>query len=311
MNILITGGAGYIGSTLVKHYLDRGNKVTVVDNLLYKQVSLSQYCYNKRFNFIKLDVRDSNELKKLVAAHDVIIPLAAIVGFPACERDKQLATDVNTGHIQTICKDLASGQRLIYPNTNSGYGVGGEDQECTEETPLNPITHYGETKCAAERCVLGHGGISLRLATVFGVSPRFRIDLLVNDFVYRAYKDGFIVLFEKDFKRNFIHVVDVCAAFLKMTSSYDKYKGEAFNVGLSSANLSKMQLCDKIKEYYPNFSVMADEIHTDPDKRDYIVSNKKLEDTGWQPQNSLDDGIQELTKFYPIVSSATSKFTNL
>ena len=277
MNILITGGAGYIGSTLVKHYLETGNRVTVVDNLLYKQVSLSQYCNNKRFNFIKLDVRDSNELK----------------------------------NIQTICKDLASGQRLIYPNTNSGYGVGGEDQECTEETPLNPITHYGETKCAAERCVLGHGGIALRLATVFGVSPRFRIDLLVNDFVYRAYKDGFIVLFEKDFKRNFIHVVDVCAAFLKMTSSYDKYKGEAFNVGLSSANLSKMQLCDKIKEYYPNFSVMADEIHTDPDKRDYIVSNKKLEDTGWQPQNSLDDGIQELTKFYPIVSSATSKFTNL
>ena len=310
--VLITGGAGYIGSTLTRMLLERDNEVTVIDNLMYGQSSLTNLCLYKTFNFIEGDVRDEDLLEEQVKKHDVIIPLAAIVGFPACEKDKELATAVNYKHVWNICKWSSPDKKLIYPNTNSGYGVGEGDTLCTEETPLSPISHYGNTKCNAEANILSKGGISLRLATVFGMSPRFRNDLLVNDFVYRAFDDGFIVLFEKHFKRNFVHVVDVCDAFIYMINNYDKAKGEAYNVGLSSANLSKLELCEKIKEYVPNFAILSDDINTDPDKRNYIVSSEKIEKLGCKARVSLDDGIQELLKAYPMIRKVkNSNYTNL
>ena len=340
MNILITGGAGFIGSILVsklfqaksRYYsVDRFaeltdedfnpeynpshlltfDKITVYDNLMYKQVCLTDFCYRKEFEFVQGDVRDWKKLKTYVEEADVIIPLAAIVGFPACEKDKDLAWAINHDHVARIATFIKDTKKMIiYPNTNSGYGVGDKDF-CTEESPLNPISVYGKSKVDAEKAVLSVNGIALRLATVFGVSPRMRLDLLVNDFTYKAINDGYIVLFEKDFRRNYIHIQDVALTFIKMINEYNIHKGNAFNVGLSSANLSKWDLCQKIKEYIPKFSIQSDEINKDPDKRDYIVSNEKLEKTGWQPYYSLDDGIQELIKAYTIIQNNNRKYTNL
>ena len=307
---LITGGAGYIGSTLTRKLLRENNSVTVIDNLMYKQTPFLDLASDPDFTFIRGDVRDERLLKKHVTEADCIIPLAAIVGFPACENDKPLAKAVNTDHVRNIVNLTSSSQVVVYPNTNSGYGVGESGKFCTEETPLRPISYYGISKCEAEKAVLDKGGTSLRLATVFGASSRFRIDLLVNDFVYRAYKDRFIVLFEKDFKRNYIHVKDVCEGFMHVVENASKCSGQAYNVGLSSANLSKWELCQKIKQYTP-FSIQVDDIHTDPDKRDYIVSNEKFEATGWAPRFTLDDGIKELLKIYPMVEKANVNFTNL
>jgi nucleoside-diphosphate-sugar epimerase len=311
MKILITGGAGYLGSVLVDRLLDSGHEVTVLDNLMYNQTSLIHYSYNKRFHFIYGDVRDTNLLEKLVPTFNVIIPLAAIVGFPACDRDKDLATAVNYTHVKTIC-DLVSGSdiKVIYPNTNSGYGIG-ENSECTEESPLNPISHYGVTKVKAEREVLNIGGISIRLATVFGSSPRMRMDLLVNEFVYKALTDKYITIFEKNFKRNYIHIRDVAKTFEYMIENYEKFQGEVFNVGLTSANLTKAQLVEKIKEFVPDFAITYSDFYQDPDKRDYLVSNAKLESTGWNPDWSLDDGIEELIKTYTIlIQDLSSKYRN-
>ena len=311
VKVLITGGAGYIGSMLTRSFLNRGEKVTVLDNFMYKQTPLMDLCSNKDLEIIRGDVRNDSLLTDLVKKHDVIIPLAAIVGFPACENDKPLAKATNTDHVGCIVKNLSKSQVLVYPNTNSGYGVGEAGKFCTEKSPLNPISYYGVSKCEAEKMVLDAGGTALRLATVFGASSRFRIDLLVNDFVYRAYKDKFIVLFEKDFKRNYIHIKDVCRAFAHVVENASALSGEAYNVGLSSANLSKMELCLKIKEYVPGFSIQVDEIQKDPDKRDYIVSNEKFEKTGWFPSKTLDDGIKELLKAYPMLEKANVNFTNL
>jgi nucleoside-diphosphate-sugar epimerase len=311
MKILITGGAGYLGSVLVDRLLDSGHEVTVLDNLMYNQTSLTHYSYNKRFDFIYGDVRDTNLLQKLVPNFNVIIPLAAIVGFPACDRDRDLATAVNYTHVKTIC-DLVSGSdiKVIYPNTNSGYGIG-ENGECTEESPLNPISHYGVTKVKAEREVLNIGGISIRLATVFGSSPRMRMDLLVNEFVYKALTDKYITIFEKNFKRNYIHIRDVAKTFEYMIENYEKFQGEVFNVGLTSANLTKAQLVEKIKEFVPNFAITYSDFYQDPDKRDYLVSNTKLESTGWNPDWSLEDGIEELIKTYTIlIQDLSSKYRN-
>jgi nucleoside-diphosphate-sugar epimerase len=311
MKILITGGAGYLGSVLVDTLLDSGHEVTVLDNLMYNQTSLIHYSYNKRFHFIYGDVRDNDLLKKLVPTFNVIIPLAAIVGFPACDRDRDLATAVNYTHVKTIC-DLVSGSdiKVIYPNTNSGYGIG-ENGECTEESPLNPISHYGVTKVKAEREVLNIGGISIRLATVFGSSPRMRMDLLVNEFVYKALTDKYITIFEKNFKRNYIHIRDVAKTFEYMIENYEKFQGEVFNVGLTSANLTKAQLVEKIKEFVPNFAITYSDFYQDPDKRDYLVSNAKIESTGWNPDWSLDDGIEELIKTYTIlIQDLSSKYRN-
>jgi nucleoside-diphosphate-sugar epimerase len=309
--ILITGGAGYLGSVLVDRLLNNGYEVTVLDNLMYNQTSLIHYSYNKNFHFIYGDVRDTALLKKLVPLFNIVIPLAAIVGFPACDRDRVLATAVNYQHVKEIC-DLVRGTniKVIYPNTNSGYGIG-ENGECTEESPLNPISHYGVTKVLAEREVLAVGGISVRLATVFGSSPRMRMDLLVNEFVYKALTDKYITIFEKNFKRNYIHIRDVAKTFQYMLENYQKFSGEVFNVGLTSANLTKAQLVEKIKEYVPDFAITYSDFYQDPDKRDYLVSNAKIESTGWSPDWSLDDGIEELIKTYTIlIQDLSSKYRN-
>ncbi len=309
--ILITGGAGYLGSVLVDRLLNSGYKVTVLDNLMYNQTSLIHYSYNKNFNFIYGDVRNNNLLQQLVPTFDTIILLASIVGFSACDRDRELATAVNYTHVKTVC-DLVRNTniKVIYPNTNSGYGIGDND-ECTEESPLNPISHYGVTKVNAETEVLSIGGISLRLATVFGSSPRMRMDLLVNEFVYKALTDKYITIFEKNFRRNYIHIRDVAKTFEYMIHNYEKFQGEVFNVGLSSANLTKDELVKKIKEFIPDFAITYSDFYQDPDKRDYLVSNKKIESTGWLPDWSLDEGIVELIKAYTIlIQDLSSKYRN-
>ena len=301
MKILITGGSGYLGSVMTDLFLKKGYEVTILDNLMYNQTSSIVFSHYDTFNFVYGDVRDQKLLKELVLTHDVIIPLAAIVGFPACERDKELATQINYDHVKFVC-DIAkdTDKRVVYPNTNSGYGVG-TDGECTEESPLNPISHYGITKVNAEKEVLSIGGISLRLATVFGTSPRMRMDLLVNEFVYKALTDKYITLFERNFVRNYIHIRDVAIAFEKMIQEYPLHSGEVYNVGLSDANLTKQQLCEKIQEHIPSFTIQHNDNYQDPDKRDYVVSNAKLESCGWYPQYSLDRGIDELIKTYTIL----------
>ena len=311
MKILITGGAGYLGSVITEKLLSKGHEITILDNLMYNQTSSIIFSHNPNFEFIYGDVRDKELIENLVFDFDVIIPLAAIVGFPACDRDKELATAINYEHVRYIC-ELVNDTRIkvVYPNTNSGYGIG-ESGECTEESPLNPISHYGVTKVKAEGEVLGIGGISVRLATVFGTSPRMRMDLLVNEFVYKALTDKYITIFEKDFVRNYIHIRDVANVFLFMIENYEKHSGEVFNVGLSDANLSKEQLVEKIKEYVPNFAITYSDYYSDPDKRDYIVSNQKIESAGWTAEHSLDDGIIELIKTYTIlIQDLSSKYRN-
>jgi nucleoside-diphosphate-sugar epimerase len=315
VKILITGGCGYIGSMLCRKLLESNlpiDKLTVIDSLLYKQTSLMDLCYRENFRFIHGDVRYLEDFKEIITESDVIIPLAAYVGFPVCEREKDLATQVNFNQIEKLLSLTSAKQMIIFPNTNSGYGVGEKDLFCTEDTPLRPISHYGITKTNAEIMLLEScRAISLRLATVFGISPRMRIDLLVNDFVFRAVRDGYIILFEKDFKRNFIHVQDVSNAFIFMIEHYHNYVGNAFNVGLSDANLSKLELCQKIKEHVPNFEIEVNDFASDPDKRNYIVSNAKIEAAGWSPTFSLDDGIRELVQAYPMLIHNMRNYTNL
>ena len=311
MKILITGGAGYLGSVIVERLLNVGYEVTVLDKLLFNQTSLLQYTSYPKFKFIYGDVRNENLLEKLCKESDVIIPLAAIVGFPACAADPQLARDVNFKQIVNIVK-FSKGKKILYPNTNSGYGIGEGQTECTETSPLNPISVYGQTKCEAENFLkTTTDAIIFRLATVFGVSPRMRTDLLVNDFTYKAITDKYIVVFEKTFKRNFIHVEDVASAFLFMLNHYEKYRGEIFNVGLSDANLSKQELLEKIQEHVKDFAVVYDDYYEDPDKRNYIVSNAKIEETGWLPQWDLDRGIRQLIMGYQmIVPKMGAEFRN-
>jgi nucleoside-diphosphate-sugar epimerase len=310
-NVLITGGSGYLGSVITEKLLNKGYSVTILDNLMYNQTSSIIFSHNPNFEFIYGDVRNKELLENLVFEFDIIIPLAAIVGFPACDRDKELATAINYEHVRYICELIGDTKiKVVYPNTNSGYGIG-VDGECTEESPLNPLSHYGVTKVKAEGEVLKIGGISVRLATVFGTSPRMRMDLLVNEFVYKALTDKYITIFEKNFVRNYIHIRDVANVFLFMIEDYDTHSGEVFNVGLSDANLSKQQLVEKIQEYIPNFAVTYSDYFEDPDKRDYIVSNQKIEDAGWKPEYSLDDGIEELIKTYTIlIQDLSSKYRN-
>jgi len=304
-HVLVTGGAGYIGSTLVPELLSAGYKVTVVDNLLWRQNSLFHCCAHEDFNVIRGDARDEAVMKPLLKDVDYIIPLAALVGAPLCNRDKIGAVTVNRDAIAMLVKNTSKEQRIIIPNTNSGYGIGQKGVFCTEESPLNPITLYGKTKMEAEKIVLDRGNaVSFRLATVFGASPRMRIDLLVNDFVYRAVYDRFVVVFEGHFKRNYIHVRDVARAFLHVIKNFDQMKNEAYNVGLSTANLSKLELCAKIKEQVKDFVFLESPIGEDPDKRDYIVSNDKIEKTGFIPKHSLEMGITELIKCYRIASNS-------
>lgn len=301
MRILVTGGAGYIGSVLVPMLLGEGYEVTVLDNFMYSQPSLLNCCHNKKLTIIRGDARDEWLMAGPMKSVDCIIPLACIVGAPACDNDVVAARTINLEAIKLILR-FRTHQKIIFPNTNSGYGIGQEGTCCDENSPLNPISLYGQLKVQAEREILKSGNaICLRLATVFGVSPRMRLDLMVNDFVYRAVNDKFIVLFEGHFKRNFIHVRDVARAFIHALENFDVMKNETYNVGLSDANLSKIELCREIQKQVPDFYFHEAEIGQDPDKRNYIVSNEKIEKAGFRPQVSLQEGIVELIKGFQIV----------
>ena len=304
-SILITGGAGYLGSTLAPALLAEGFRVTVLDNFLFHQASLNQLCAHPHFDVYRGDARNPAVLEPLLREADIIIPLAALVGAPLCDNDRIAAETVNRDAILMLAKLASSQQRILMPVTNSGYGIGESDKFCTEETPLKPISLYARTKVEAEQAVLARGNsISFRLATVFGMSPRMRIDLLVNDFVYRAVSDGALILFEAHFKRNYIHVRDVASVFLHAIYSFDSMRDQAYNVGLSDANLSKLELCQRIQQQLPKFVFFEAPIGEDRDKRDYIVSNEKLESTGFRPQFSLDDGIRELIKGYRMLRNS-------
>jgi len=305
LNILITGGAGYLGSIMVPAMLDAGHRVTVLDNFMFKQTSLASVCAHPDFDVVRGDARDENVLKPLVKSADVVVPLAALVGAPLCDNDKLGAESTNRDAVLTLIRLLSREQRIMMPVTNSGYGIGEAGKFCTEDSPLRPISLYGRTKVEAEAAVLERGNaISFRLATVFGMAPRMRIDLLVNDFVYRAVYDRAVVLFEPHFKRNYIHIRDVARAFLHGLGNFETMKDRPYNVGLSDANLSKWELCEKIREHLPKFVFLEAPIGEDPDKRDYIVSNERIEGTGYAPAFSLNDGIRELIKGYRMVRNA-------
>ncbi len=300
--ILVTGGAGYLGSILVPELLARGHAVTVLDSFLYGQAALLDCCHDERLTIVRGDVRDARLLRPLASAADVVVPLACLVGAPLCDRRPDEARAINLEAVLALAAMTSRDQAIIFPTTNSGYGIGEPGVLCTESSPLRPVSLYGRLKVELEERLLAGGhAVSLRLATAFGISPRMRLDLLVNDFTYRAVTDRFIVLFESHFRRNFIHVRDVARAFLHALNHYDRMRGQAYNVGLSDANLSKLDLCLEIKKQVPAFTILEAPVGQDPDQRDYIVSNAKIEATGFAPQWPLARGIMELIKGYQVI----------
>ena len=299
--ILVTGGAGYLGSILVPALLARGSSVTVVDSFMYGQTPLLDCCADEKLSIVRGDVRDERLMLPLLKKADVILPLACLVGAPLCAQKPAEARAINLDAILLLLKNASKSQRFISPTTNSGYGVGQAGVFCTEETPMNPISLYGVLKVELEQALLAAGAVSLRLATVCGVSPRMRLDLLVNDFTYRAVVDRFVVLFEAHFKRNYIHVRDVARAFCHALDHFETMQGQPYNVGLSDANLSKMELCLEIQKQVPDFTIMEAPIGKDPDQRNYVVSNAKIEATGYKPQVSIQRAIAELVKGYQVV----------
>jgi nucleoside-diphosphate-sugar epimerase len=302
VNILVTGGAGYIGSILVPLLLRDGHAVTVVDNFMYQQTSLLDSCAYESLTIIRGDVRDERLLSRLVAKADVVLPLACLTGAPICSREPLTATAVNFDAVKRIANMMSPTQRLVFPSTNSGYGVGEIDIHCDEESPLKPISLYGRLKVELESFLLDQGRcVTFRFATLFGVSPRMRLDLLVNDFTYRAVVDRSVVLFEPHFKRNYLHVRDAARAFMHALANYEAMKGRPYNVGLSDANLSKWELCQVIQKHIPEFAFVEAGIGEDPDKRNYIVSNRRIEATGFRPCINLDEGIDELIRGFQIV----------
>jgi nucleoside-diphosphate-sugar epimerase len=310
MKVLVTGGAGYIGSVLVPALLQRNWQVTVLDTFASGDASFAASCADPNFEPVRGDARDMRVVEPLLRNADVAIPLAALVGAPLCARDQIGAVTLNRDAVVELVKRTSCEQRIVYPNSNSGYGVGEGNAYCTEESPLRPVSLYGQTKVEAERAVLEHGsGVALRLATVFGMSPRMRLDLLVNDFTWRAVTDRAVVVFEGHFRRNYIHVRDVVKAFIHAIDNFGTMHGEPYNVGLSEANLTKLQLCERIARHVPGFAYLEAPVGEDPDKRDYLVSNEKLEATGWRPDFGLDAGIQELIKGYRMLRN--SRFANV
>ena len=308
--ILVTGGAGYIGSMMVPELLREGHNVTVIDNFMYDQASLNQCCSNVNLEIVRGDIRDIDFIKPYYKEAEIIIPLAAYVGAPLCNKDKTGAQTVNKDAILTMLEIIADEQKILMPTTNSAYGTGDENNYCDEDSPLKPISKYAIDKVAVEKELMKRrNSISFRLATVFGMAPRMRMDLLVNDFVYRAVNDRFIVLFEGHFKRNYIHVTDVVRAFIHGIDKFEDMKGEIYNVGLSEANISKIELCSWIKKHIREFVIMEAPLASDPDKRNYVVSNEKIEATGWKPIVGLDAGIKELIKGYQMIRN--SKYGNV
>lgn len=310
MRILVTGGAGYIGSVLVPMLLAEGHSVTVLDNFMYSQTSLLDCCWNDRLAVVRGDVRNRDTLSKLVSKADAIFTLACLVGAPSCANDPQAAKAVNFEAVKSILGMMSAQQRLIFPSTNSGYGLGQADICCDESTPLRPISLYGQLKVDLESILLEKGNcVTFRFATLFGISPRMRLDLLVNDFTYRAVTDRCVVLFEPHFKRNYLHVRDAGRAFMHAFNNYDRMKGQPYNVGLSDANLSKLELCEIIRKHVPDFHFVTAEFAKDPDQRNYIVSNERIEATGFKPSVDLDTGIDELVKGYAIIRR--NQFSNV
>jgi nucleoside-diphosphate-sugar epimerase len=310
LNILITGGGGYLGSILAPALLGEGHAVRVLDSFMFGQNSLMESCGNPLFEVILGDCRNEKTLRAALVGIDVVVPLAALVGAPLCARDESGAVSTNQGAIELLCHLASPEQKIIYPTTNSGYGIGEKGKFCTEETPLRPLSLYGVTKVKAEEAVLQRGNsLTFRLATVFGAAPRMRIDLLVNDFVYRALHDRALLIFEGHFKRNFIHIRDVARAFIHAIENFELMQGRAYNVGLEDANLSKLELCAKIKEHLPSFTYVEAPIGEDPDKRDYIVSNQRIIQSGFLPEWDLDRGIKELIKAFTILRQ--SKYANI
>lgn len=310
MRILVTGGAGYIGSVMVPDLLKNDHHVTVIDSFMYDQSSLLECCHNSNFAVVRGDVRDKNLMSKLLKTADAIFPLACLTGAPLCQKDPMGAQTIVVDAIKDMLSMRSKDQVVIFPNTNSGYGIGEKGKFCTEETPIRPISIYGKVKCQAEEMILSSGNsIVFRLATAFGVSPRMRLDLLVNDFTYRAWFDRFVVLFEAHFNRNYVHVRDISRAFQHGLKNFDKMKDQVYNLGLSDANLTKMQLCEEIKKQVPDFYFVEAKIGEDPDKRDYIVSNEKMEKTGYSAEVTIQDGIRELLKAFQIIKR--NQFANI
>jgi nucleoside-diphosphate-sugar epimerase len=302
MNILITGGAGYIGSELVNCLIEE-HKITVLDNLMYDETSLLRYAQNNNFNFVKGDVRNTELLKQLTRQSDVILPLAALVGFPLCDDHPRDATEINFEANRWFAENKSKDQLVIYPCTNSGYGVSVDGSVCTEESPLNPVSLYGKTKVMAEQVYQEKDNcVTFRLATVFGPSSRMRSDLLVNNFVLKALKERLLVLYECEFMRNYVHVSDVCGAFKFVLDNWDSCKNETYNVGNDSINMNKLQLAQIIQKHIP-IEIIKAEFNSDPDIRDYIVSSEKIYSKGFECKYDLDDGVKQLIKAYSIIDS--------
>jgi nucleoside-diphosphate-sugar epimerase len=302
MRILVTGGAGYIGSVLVPSLLDDGHEVTVVDTFMYGQTPLLDCCVNPRLKIVRGDTRDMSLISGLVASADAVLPLACLTGAPICAKDPWAARAVNFDAIRAIAEQLSLEQMMVFPSTNSGYGVGEGSIECDETTPLRPISLYGRLKVELEQYLLDRGNcVTFRFATLFGTSPRMRLDLLVNDFAYRAVVDRFVVLFEPHFKRNYLHVRDGAGAFRHALANYGSMKGRPYNVGLSDANISKWELCLEIQKHIPEFTFVVAEVGKDPDQRNYVVSNKRIESTGYRTTIGLNHGIQDLIRGYQVV----------
>jgi len=308
--ILVTGGAGYLGSIMVPDLLAAGHKVTVIDNFMFKQASLNHCAHHPNFAVVRGDVRTESTIAPLLASADVVIPLAALVGAPLCSIDPVGATSTNHDAITLMLKKLSQEQIVLMPTTNSAYGTGDDNNFCTEESPLRPISQYAIEKVAVEKELMQHpNAISFRLATVFGMSPRMRIDLLVNDFTYRAVHDRFVVLFESQFKRNYVHVRDISRVFQHALANFDSMKGRTYNVGLSDANVSKKELCERIKQQISDFTFLDSPVGKDPDQRNYIVSNAKIEATGYRTEFSLDRGIAELIKGFTMIRN--TRYSNI